>query len=665
MRYHAPGMGPMPGGGRPGRGLPPPERRKNAKPYRENRFFAPLFRPFEAWIDPFRQPDSPTPPDTIWRFIWHFARQAKWALGASFALNTISGSMEALFFFFMGRLIDILTTGFAADGWSGLFATSGTELFWIFFFIVVVRFVAGFLQTMVENQVITRGFFNLVSWQAYSHVARQSVGFFASEHSGAVLTKVGQAGNALGSFITGSLTSVWTILTFMVTTLVLFAGLDFGLVAVVLVWTALVMLIGRYFLPRLRDASVDTAEAGAEMNGRVVDVYSNIQTVKLFGSSESADTYMREGAEGYVRATLRIGRLSVGMHSLFDLMSGVAFTVSALLCIQLWTQNAISVGSIAFALSLILRLNMWLGRLIGSINGLMRSFGVLQNSMELIARPLSVTDAPDAVDWAPTKGAISFDKVSFSYLHAKPVIEDFSLDIAPGEKVGLVGFSGAGKTTLVNLLLRFYDIDAGTIRIDGTDIASVRQDSLRAAIGVVTQEPALLHRTVRDNILYGRPDATEEEVIAAAKKAEAHEFILDLEDSYGKIGYDARVGERGIKLSGGQRQRIAIARVMLKNAPILVLDEATSALDSEVEAAIQSQLSNLMRGKSVVAIAHRLSTIAAMDRLIVIDGGRVVEQGNHAALLKQGGIYAGLWARQSGGFLASEPTGAAESEPAE
>ena len=644
------------GGGRGPRasGKTQPLRHRNYRSYREIGFFRPFFAPFEAWIDPLRNPGDAMPPANIWQFIWHFARQAKLPLGISFVLHTINGSMEALFFFFMGRLVDILTTGISSEGWAGLAAKSGSELALIFMFIVVIRFLVSLVQMMIDAQVINRGFYNLVAWQATSHVARQSVGFFASEHSGSVLTKVGQVGDAVGNFITGSLTSVWTILTFMATSLFLFAQLDLGLVGVVVVWVGVVLVLARYFLPRFRDASVDVAEAGAEKNGRVVDVYSNIQTVKLYGSTESADEYMREGMADYVQAATRIGRLSVGLNSLMTLASSLAFTAAAIICIDLWTRDAISVGSIAFALSLVLRLNMWLGMLIGSINGLMRNFGVLQNSMELITRPLEVVDAPDARDWTPTGGAIRFDNVRFGYLTDQPVIDRLDIDIAPGEKVGLVGFSGAGKTTIVNLLLRFWDVESGRISVDGTDIATVTQDSLRAAIGVVTQEPALLHRSVRDNILYGRPGASDDEVIAAAKRAEAHAFIMELKDSEGRSGYDAHVGERGIKLSGGQRQRVAIARVMLKNAPVLVLDEATSALDSEIEAAIQSQLATLMAGKTVLAIAHRLSTIAAMDRLIVIDGGRLVEQGSHAELLKQGGIYAALWARQSGGFLASE-----------
>ena len=649
------------GGGARGGGRGPktggrmqPTRHKNYRPYREIAFFRPLFRPFEAWIDPFRKPDRPVPPPDIWHFIWHYARQAKLPLAISFLLHTINGGMEAVFFYFMGRLVDILTAGNAADGWAGLVAQSGAELMLIFGFIIVIRLFIAFLQQMIDAQVINRGFYNLVGWQATSYVARQSVGFFASEHSGSVLTKVGQAGDSVGNFITGSLTSVWTIVTFMVTTLFLFAQLDLGLVGVVVVWVGVVLAIARFFLPRFRDVSVDVAEAGAEKNGRIVDVYSNIQTVKLYGSTEDADAYMREGVAEHIKMITRIGRLSVGLTSLMTLASGLAFAAAAFLCIDLWTRDAITVGSIAFALSLILRLNMWLSMLIGSINGLMRSFGVMQNSMELITRPLEVTDAPDAEIFVPKGGAIRFEHTSFSYLADQPVVSGFDLDIAPGEKVGLVGYSGAGKTTIVNLLLRFWDVDTGRILIDGANVAGVTQDSLRAAIGVVTQEPALLHRSVRDNILYGRPGASDDEVIAAAKRAEAHEFIVELTDSEGRSGYDAHVGERGIKLSGGQRQRIAIARVMLKNAPILVLDEATSALDSEIEAAIQSQLTTLMAGKTVLAIAHRLSTIAAMDRLIVMDGGKVVEQGSHAELIAQGGIYGALWARQSGGFLASE-----------
>lgn len=607
---------------------------------------------FESWIDPLRQTDDLTPPNNIWGFFWHYVRQAKLAFIALMVANGLTGALEAMFLFYVGRLVDMLDASTPTAGWPALIAVHGGELLTMLIVVVAVRFFLAVFQGLVDNQVIDRGFYNMVAWQATTHVARQSLSFFTNRHSGSILTKVGQAGSALGNFVSGVLSAFWNVIVFIATTLVLFAQLDIRLAALVVVWVAVVVLIGRYFIPRLRRQAATVAEAGAVMNGRIVDVYSNIQTVRLFGTSDTSDLYMREGFSTNLDETRKIGRLSVGLQSAMTLTSSLAFASAAILCIQLWSRGAITVGGVAFALALVMRLNMWLGRLLGSVNGLMRNFGVVQNAMETITHPLEITDAPDALVWSPSQGGISFDQVNFAYLPPQAVIEGFTLKVAPGEKVGLVGRSGAGKTTIVNLLLRFYDLDAGTICIDGQDISRVRQDDLRAGIGVVTQDTALLHRLVRDNILYGRPAATDAEIIAAARQAEAHDFIAGLRDSAGRTGYDAHVGERGIKLSGGQRQRIAIARVILKNAPILVLDEATSALDSEIEAAIQEQFASLMRDKTVLAIAHRLSTIAAMDRLIVMDKGKVIEQGSHAELLARRGLYATLWERQVGGFIA-------------
>ncbi|MCB9993450.1 MAG: ABC transporter ATP-binding protein [Hyphomicrobiaceae bacterium] len=622
--------------------------------------FAAVARLFEGWIDPLKAPKTLQPPATIWRYIWHYVRQAKLPLFASFVLNAISGSLEALLLFYVGRVVDILAGSKAVDGWSGLFTLNGSELTAIFVFAILIRSLLAVLQALIDNQVIGRGFYNLVAWQAYSQVARQSLGFFANEQSGAVLTKTGQAGDSVGNFITGSLSSFWTIATYFGTSMFLFAQLHIALDGIVLAWVVVVLLTGRYFLPRMRETSTDVAEASAEMNGRFVDVFSNIQTVRLYGSAQEADGYMREGVVSYIGRVRRAGRLSVGMHTVMTTASGLAFAATIALCIDLWTRGAISVGSVAAALALILRLNMWMGWMLGSISGLMRNFGVLQNTMEMVSRPIDVVDHPGAGDLVVSKGGIDFKNVSFEYLKGKPVFEDFNLSIAPGERVGLVGRSGAGKSTLVSLLLRFYDLKSGAITIDGQNIAEVKQDSLRHAVGVVTQDTALLHRSVRDNIGIGKPGAALAEIENAARRAEAHDFISALADHQGRKGYDAYVGERGIKLSGGQRQRIAIARVLLKNAPILVLDEATSALDSEVEAAIQSQLDELIEGKTVIAIAHRLSTIAAMDRLVVLDEGRVAEEGTHAELLARGGIYATLWNRQSGGFLGDETERVAE-----
>lgn len=635
------------------------ERRYPEKPDGNNPLAA-IARLFEGWVDPLKQPKTLQPPAEIWRYIWHYARQARLPLIASFVLSAISGSLEAVLLFYVGRIVDILAGSKVVDGWSGLFAVNGYELAAIFIFAILIRSLLAVLQSLIDTQVIGRGFYNLVSWQAYSQVARQSLGFFSNEQSGAILTKAGQAGDSVGNFITGSLSSFWTIATYFGTSLFLFAQLHIALDGIVVAWVIAVLLTARYFLPRLRETSTDVAEASAEMNGRFVDVFTNIQTVRLYGSSQEADGYMRDGVVSYINRVRRSGRLSVGLHSVMTIASGLAFAATIALCIQLWTQVEISVGSVAAALALIMRLNMWMGWLLGSISGLMRNFGVLQNTMEMVSRPIDVVDKPGAGKLAVSKGAITFENVSFEYLKDTPVFENFSLAIGPGERVGLVGRSGAGKSTLVSLLLRFYDLKAGAIKIDDQHIAEVTQDSLRHAIGVVTQDTALLHRSVRDNIRIGKAGASQQQIEEAARRAEAHDFITALADHQGRKGYDAYVGERGVKLSGGQRQRIAIARVLLKDAPILVLDEATSALDSEVEAAIQSQLDELIEGKTVIAIAHRLSTIAAMDRLVVLDEGKVIEQGTHEQLLARDGVYAALWNRQSGGFLGDESEKLAE-----
>lgn len=613
--------------------------------------FSKIVALFEGWIDPLATPKILRPPDNIASFFWHYLRQAKLPFLAVLVLGGSAALLEALFFYYVGRLVDILDAADISAGWQGLIATHGGELATMVAVVLGARFLVAVIGALVDEQVIGRGFYNLITWQSYLYVARQSLAFFNDEFSGSVVTKITQAGSALGDFMAGILQVVWTIVIFTVTTLVLFAQLDWRLAAIIGVWVVLFSILARYFLPRMRANAVQLAEERARLNGRVVDSYANIQTLKLFGQSDENDLYVRDGYKQFLRQTLRMGRLTVGVRAAMTMLSGVMITAIGVLAVDLWSRDQISVGAVAFALALVLRLNMWFGRLMGGLNGLIRNFGVVQNAMGTISRPLGVIDAPDAKDWQRGQGHIQFNNVSFNYSPSREVIKDFNLDIAPGEKIGLVGRSGAGKTTLVNLLLRFYDLDSGEILVDGQNVAGVRQDSLRAGIGVVTQDTALLHRSIRDNIIYGRPDASEEELIAAATKAGAHEFITEIVDPKGRKGYEAMVGERGVKLSGGQRQRIAIARVILKNAPILVLDEATSALDSEIEAAIQQQLHYLMRDKTVLAIAHRLSTIAAMDRLIIMDNGNIVEQGTHDQLLAINGHYASLWARQSGGFI--------------
>ncbi|NLS04475.1 ABC transporter ATP-binding protein [Rhizobium sp. P32RR-XVIII] len=617
-------------------------------------FLRPILNLFENWINPFRPRDNIQPPRATAGFIWFYIGQAKWPFVAMLVLGGMSAAIEAALFWFVGRLVDILGAVKPGVGWSELLAAHGAELFGMLALIGLVRFVVAFLIALVDQQVITPGFYNLARWQSYLHVSRQSLHFFQSDFSGRIVTKVWSAGQAVGDLVTSLMESVWFVGIYAATTLVLVARLDFSLALVVLLWLCAFGVLARYFVPRIRYHSRETAEAASMLNGRMVDSYSNIQTLKLFARHEESDRYMRQGFDIYQETVLRFTRFITGVRASMALLSGLMIVTMTGLSVDLWLRGLISSGAVAFSLALVLRLNFLLGRLMTQFNGIMRNLGTIQNAAELISQPLGLVDRPDAADLVIKEPGIRFENVTFHYGRGKGVIENFSLTVAPGEKVGIVGRSGAGKSTLVNLLLRLYDLEGGRILIDGQDIAKVKQESLRMQIGVVSQDTSLLHRSVRDNILFGRPDASEERLIDAARRAEALEFIERLQDQQGRKAFEAHVGERGVKLSGGQRQRIAIARVMLKNAPILVLDEATSALDSEVEEVIQSNLSRIMEGKTVLAIAHRLSTIAALDRLIVVDEGRIIEEGTHDALVERGGLYAELWARQSGGFLGAD-----------
>ncbi len=612
---------------------------------------SPLFSTFEKWIDPFRASPPKDMPRGGRAFLAYFISQVRWPFAAMLLAGGAAALVEVAIFNFLGELVDLLDAGSRET----FFSDHAWTLFKMAFVILVIRAAVNSLMALLEEQTIVPGFFNLVRWQCHQRVMKQSLSYFQDDLAGRLSQKVMQSGMSAGDFMVNLLQVVWFILVYAFTTLVLIADLDIRLGVLVGVWLTCFLIAAWKFVPRVRQAGKDVANAYSGVTGRLVDTYTNIQSVKLFGSAKEESRGARQSFEHFIGKLQVFTRLLTSIRMVMSVINGLMIVAIAALALKVWQDGGISSGHVAFALSLILRLNILLNRLFNQLNGLFRHFGSLQDSMETVVKPILLQDKPEARELAVSQGKVTFHNIRFHYGKSGGVIEHLNLEIAPGERVGLVGRSGAGKTTLTSLLLRFFDVESGQILIDGQDVREVSQETLRRSIGMVTQDPSLLHRSIRENILYGRPAASEDELIEAARKAHAYDFIQKLEDKRGRKGFDAFVGERGVKLSGGQRQRIAIARVLLKDAPILVLDEATSALDSEVEAAIQENLQRLMAGKTVIAIAHRLSTIAAMDRLIVMDKGRIVQEGTHNGLLRQeNGLYAQLWHRQSGGFLKPE-----------
>jgi ATP-binding cassette, subfamily B, multidrug efflux pump len=619
-----------------------------------------MLTPFMKWlesrVDSFPSIEPQMPTASTWGFIRYYSKPFYAMLAVGLLFSVAIAILEVRLFAYVGTLVDTLEKADRATFWD---QNKAQLIFWGCISVILMP-ILSIVSDAIENQGLRGNYAMRIRWLAHRYLLRQSMEFFHNEFAGRISTKMMQAAMGVRDVVMKFTQVAAWVMTFFIAAVASFAANDLWLSLPLILWCVGYAFAIKHFVPKLGRISQLQADMRSLVTGRVVDTYTNMPTVKLFAHASREDDYAKEGMTWMLDSVYQSMRISTKMNASLNILNGMLLTSTAAMATWLWYTNAITVGAIAFAVGLVYRMlgmSFWM---IWEMAGLFEDFGVVKDGVDVIAREHAVVDKPGAMALDVASGSVVFKSVHFNYgkkiedTHGE-VISGLTLDIRPGEKVGLVGRSGAGKSTLANLLLRFYDIDGGTISIDGQDIADVTQESLRAAIGVVTQDTSLLHRSVRDNIRYGRPDASEHDILAAASKAHADEFIANLVDPNGRKGLEAHVGERGVKLSGGQRQRVAIARVLLKNAPILILDEATSALDSEVEAAIQENLNILMEDKTVIAVAHRLSTIAAMDRLVVMDKGRIVEEGTHQSLLKKKqGIYAGLWKRQSGGFLIPE-----------
>ncbi|MEI2687713.1 MAG: ABC transporter ATP-binding protein [Cypionkella sp.] len=610
-----------------------------------------MFKFFEGLVDPYAPyTQSDTPPRDLWPFLREYIQPFRLVFTVTAVLSVLAAFMDVALIWYVGRLVDQLSTHGPVEFWQ----IFGTEVISVGLIVLIVRPILLVGNVALLHNTILPNFGTMIRWRAHAHVIRQPVGWFESDFAGRIANRIMQTPPAAGDAVFQTFDAVAFASVTVVGAGIMLANADPRLLVPLVMWFVIYMWLVRWTIRRAGPASKASSDARSAVTGRVVDAYTNIHSVKLFAHHDRELAYAKEAIENARETFKREMRIVTKMDLALTVLNGFLIVSVTGWAILLWYQGAATVGTVAAATALVLRLNNMTYWIMWAFTSLVQALGVVQEGMETITHPISLVDSPSALPLAVGRGLVEIDNISHHYGRGFGGLQNVSLTLKPGERIGVVGRSGAGKSTLVKLMLRFYDTESGQIRIDGQDISTVTQESLRRMIGMVQQDSSLMHRSVRDNILYARPDAGDMAMIAAAKRAEAHEFILTLEDPQGRQGYDAHVGERGVKLSGGQRQRVALARVILKDAPILILDEATSALDSEAEAAIQEALFGVMQGKTVIAIAHRLSTIAAMDRIVVLDDGRIVEQGKHAELLAQNGLYARFWARQSGGFIGLE-----------